>query len=401
MTTRLLFVDDEIRLLRGLERSLRSECDGWDLSFTTDPAGAVEQVQREPFGVVVVDKQMPGMDGLTCLQRIRATSPHTVRLMLTGNTDSQSAIAAVNQGEVFRFLVKPVDRDVLVRALRDAVRHYELAASERCLLEQTLSGTVRALTDVLSLISPIAFGRARRISRYVNQLVAALAPPDAWQYEVAGMVAQIGCVTLPPELIAMLEAGQSLSPQDHARVRLHPEVTRELLAPIPRLEQVADMVALHLRPQSDARVYRSELDEVARGAQLLRVATEFDRLVRSKTPRGSVTAELRQTLWRCDDLLIAAADALSVDEGAEDALPRTISELQPGVTFAQDLLTDGGVLVVGHGHQVTQLLIRRLHGLVASGQLTPETAVSVVRQPDVAHRDTSPGTKPMSPSRLA
>lgn len=384
MTTRILFVDDEINILKGLDRALRAESRDWDLQFSSDPADALERCGGDPFAVVVMDMRMPGMNGLECLERIRAISPYTVRLMLTGNTDAETAVAAVNRGEVFRFLVKPIDRNLLVTALREAVRAYELAAAERQLLEQTLFGAMKALLDVLGLVNPLAFGRAQRIAGYVRQLVVSLSPPDAWQVDVAGMLSQVGCVTLPEELLAAIDAGLPLSPDDRKRVQRHPEAARELVAAIPRLHEVADMIGWHLEPQANERVYpATEPDSLALGAQVLRVATEFDRLSREGLELAEVRTQLRQTLWRCWPPLLHAAERLTPLTGQSDGVRSTrLAELRPGVVLAEDLTTDTGLLIVRQGQPVTRLLQKRLQTLMERGQLSPLRTVVVVAAED-------------------
>ncbi len=88
------------------------------------------------------DMRMPGMDGATVLTRARAVQPDTVRVLLTGQADMEDAVAAVNDGNIFRFLIKPCPRPVLVRALTDAVDQHRMITAERVLLERTLRGSV-------------------------------------------------------------------------------------------------------------------------------------------------------------------------------------------------------------------------------------------------------------------
>ena len=115
--------------------------------------------------VVISDMRMPGMDGASFLHRTRQVAPDTVRLLLTGDTNLDSAIAAVNHGQIFRFLTKPCPPQVLIPTLVSAAKQYDLITGEKVLLEQTLHGCIKTLTDVLSLANPAAFGRATRANR--------------------------------------------------------------------------------------------------------------------------------------------------------------------------------------------------------------------------------------------
>jgi hypothetical protein len=119
--------------------------------------------------VVVSDLQMPGMDGITLLSSLRKVSPDTVRVLLTGHADVDAAIAAVNEGNIFRFLRKPCPPGALLRALEASVEQYRLITAERVLLEQTLRGSLKTLTDILAFVNPVAFGRAIRSRKIVGE----------------------------------------------------------------------------------------------------------------------------------------------------------------------------------------------------------------------------------------
>src|SRR4029077_11303089 len=113
-----------------------------------------------PFAVVVSDRQMPRMDGIKFLSLVKERAPDTVRLMLTGNADLDGAIKVVNEGNIFRFLTKPCPLEVLGKAVEDALGQYRLVTAEKELLNKTLSGSIKLLCDILSMIDPQSFGRA-------------------------------------------------------------------------------------------------------------------------------------------------------------------------------------------------------------------------------------------------
>ena len=153
------------------------------------------RVGTEPVDLVISDMRMPAMDGATFLKYARTGAPDTVRVLLTGQADMDSAIAAVNEGNIFRFLTKPCPIDVLLTALKACVEQHRLVTAERVLLEETLRGSVKMLTEVLSLVSPTAFGRAARLQQRVAAIAAQMGIRDRWHIEVAAMVSQIGPVT--------------------------------------------------------------------------------------------------------------------------------------------------------------------------------------------------------------
>lgn len=114
----VLFVDDEERILRTLQILFRPHC---RVLITTDPAEALQLVRAEKIAVLVSDQRMPQMTGTELLAQVRLASPDTVRLLLTGYSDVDSAVSALNDGEIYRYLTKPWTIDGIVRTVRDAI----------------------------------------------------------------------------------------------------------------------------------------------------------------------------------------------------------------------------------------------------------------------------------------
>ena len=173
MSEKILLVDDEIAILQGYQRLLHRE---FNTSIALGGACALAEIERSgPFAVVVSDMRMPDMDGAQLLAKVRISAPDTVRVMLTGNADMQTAVRAVNDGNIFRFLTKPCTKDTLAKTLTASLVQHRLQTAEKELLENTLQGTIAVLTDVLSLVNPAAFSRAVRIRRYIRHIAAKLA----------------------------------------------------------------------------------------------------------------------------------------------------------------------------------------------------------------------------------
>jgi signal transduction histidine kinase len=129
MSEKILWVDDDENLLASYRRQLRNK-------FPVMTAAGGEQGLRiigaeGPFAVIVSDFRMPGMDGVQFLSKAREAAPDSVRMLLTGYADLQTAIDAVNQGNIFRLLTKPCAPDVLLAALTAGITQYRLIISER------------------------------------------------------------------------------------------------------------------------------------------------------------------------------------------------------------------------------------------------------------------------------
>lgn len=146
-TIRVLFVDDEENILKALRRLFRRE--PWENRFAVSGAEALALGDAEgPFDVVVTDQRMPGMTGVELLREVRRRWPAALRLILSGYTDVQSILDAVNEGAIYKFLTKPWEDEVLRGAVRDAVEGIRLRRENERLQE-----TVRGQRDELEAIN--------------------------------------------------------------------------------------------------------------------------------------------------------------------------------------------------------------------------------------------------------
>jgi len=366
-SARVLLVDDEPALLDGLRRQLR---DRYAITTAASGPSAIELLRSgDDFAVVVSDMRMPEMDGAAFLSTVREMAPDTVRMLLTGQADVDSAVAAINDGQIFRFLTKPCAPDTLQSALDDAVGLHRATVAERELLDKTLRGAVQALTDVLALAQPQAFGRAQRIARTVRELSAELGLEDRWDVDIAGMLAQLGAVSLPAGVLDKLDRGAPLSPEERTMTARIPGVSAQLLASIPRLEGLAHAISIYGLPFTDKHHGRKDEPEDALSLvpQMIRVAVDFDYLTCGRVPVFTAITQLRKRGVYSTRVL----DALEVAylPGVHEAAPKEMSldDLAPGMVLADDVLANGEVLLVGRGTAVTEAMIRRLSNYTERG----------------------------------
>ena len=138
MNEKTLFVDDDPNILAAFNRYLRNEFTFETASSGQDGLNILEE--KGPFAVVVADMRMPNMDGVVFLKKVKENYPNTVRIMLTGNADMQTAVNAVNEGNIFRFLTKPASKEIIINAVTAALEQYRLIMAEKELLEKTFHG---------------------------------------------------------------------------------------------------------------------------------------------------------------------------------------------------------------------------------------------------------------------
>ena len=135
MKYKLLFVDDDQKVTQGIRRNL-AELD-YEI-FTADSGQqALEILSREQVSVVVSDEKMPGMTGAEFLSKVRDLYPDTIRIILTGQASLEATVKAINEGEVYRFLLKPCNTTELIFTIRQALKQRELVVQSNKLLELT------------------------------------------------------------------------------------------------------------------------------------------------------------------------------------------------------------------------------------------------------------------------
>lgn len=360
---RILLVDDEPNILEAHRRSLRNL---FEVVTAADGAGALQTLkQNGPFATIVSDLRMPEMDGVALLQQARQAAPDTVRVLFTGQPDLKNAIAAVNEGAIFRFLIKPCPPETLRKTLEAAVQQYRLVTSEHILLEQTLRGSIKAVTDILALANPAAFGRALRARTAVIAVMDYFAIADRWAVEVAAMLSQIGFVALPRATIEKLYQGQPVTREEQGMIARLPAVVEDILANIPRLDPVRQILRYHQKgydgtgmPYDDVRGQK-----IPWGARVLRIVLDLDALEAQEVPLDLALDTLRGRSGSYDPSILQALAEIRGDSRAgSKAIVKevSVSQLKVGMVLADDVKTSKGLLLVARGQEVTPGLTERI-----------------------------------------
>jgi len=356
---KILFVDDDVNLLQAVKRRYRKK---FNIVTASSAKEGLEMLASNQFAVVVSDLQMPEMNGIEFLAKVREEYPDVTRVMLTGNADLKAAIDAVNNGHIFRFCTKPCPVDVMINTLWSAIEQYRLVNAERELLEKTLLGSVKVLTDILALVNPIAFGRASRVTNYVKKITRKLALKDVWKFEIAAMLSQIGCVTLPGEALEKVYRNQELGEEEKKMYESHPVVGQDLISKIPRLDEVGQIIAYQEKLFNGAGKPENGVkgNEIPLGARILKIALDFDILVHNGMRPSLAFEEMKKREeWYDPDILSVLPSVISEEEAVR-IKEVDIEELNTSMVLAEDVKTTKGVLLISQGQEVTLSLIRRL-----------------------------------------
>ncbi len=361
MNNKILCVDDEESILRGFQLNLRKD---FELHLASNGVEGLEVFDREGgFALVLSDMRMPQMNGATMLSEIKGRDPEVVTVLLTGHTDFESAMAAVNEGSIFRMLSKPCPPEMLIRVLNDGLAQHDLITSKRILLDQTLRGAVDALAQSLSTAKPLFFGRAQRVRRIANELAETMKIPDAWRVDIASTFSQLAYISIPETLVEDVYHKRELALEVRQMVKQLPNDTQLLIEKIPGLEEVGEILG-KLTVQ-----HRFEDDDetgLRKAASILRVALDFDYYEEQGHDRSLIVQTLKSKKDIYDpEVTDCLSQLLVVAEQQFKLEVIPIRKLEVGMRLAQELRLEDGFLVASCGADVDRQLLRVIRNYVS------------------------------------
>ncbi|MFK8053306.1 MAG: HD domain-containing phosphohydrolase [Woeseiaceae bacterium] len=392
MNKRVLFVDDEPNVLQAIKRAIRKEV---SVTIAVGPEAGLEILSKEPpFAMIFSDMRMPGMSGIEFLKAAQQLSPDSVRVMLTGNSDQQTAVGAVNDGQVFRFLTKPCDVTMLRHVIAQGLRQYELVNSERDLLENTVKGSLSVLTELLAMALPEAFGRTCRIKDQVMALIETqpdMSADDRWSIETATMLSQLCSITMDNAVISKINAGQELDSGEQESYHAATSSVSRLIEKVPRMENVARIVEYQHKTYSGDGFPNNDIraESIPFGARALHLALAIDRLRLQGKEDDEVHFALRQQRADFDPRLLEQLfDLADVKQEATKSL-LSIDQIDIGMRIEQDIKTDYGSLLVCAGQHVTAAIHEHLLRFHEEGKLTGKFEVTIPAGVSIALQQTA------------
>ena len=330
----VLFVDDEGNILKAVQRLLRNE--PWQVLTASRGAEALEILDETPAQVVVSDQRMPEMSGVDLLQAIRERRPNVVRMMLTGYTEMNVAVEAINRGEIFRLITKPWNDEELKATLRQAFDHFDLKEEIKRLnqvtreqnlklqdmnrnLEQKVRDrtkqlaekhqelrvayiqTIRALAEAVDAKDSHTFGHSERVGVYASKMARELGLPKELieRVYIAGLLHDVGKIGVRD---AVITKPDKLSREEFTEIMEHPAIGARILQPVAFLSDLIDCVRHHHEwYDGSEQGYPARLcgDQIPLPARIILVADTVeamssDRPYRKGLPLETVVQELQK-----------------------------------------------------------------------------------------------------------
>jgi putative nucleotidyltransferase with HDIG domain len=352
----ILFVDDEVNILKALKRLTRHE--PWTVLCASRGAEALETLERSPAQVVVSDQRMPEMSGVDMLQAVRDRYPDVVRMMLTGYTEMNVAVDAINRGEIYRLITKPWNDEELKATIRQAFDHYDLKREIKRLnqvtreqnfklqdMNRNLEGmvrertkqlaekhqelrtayieTIRALAEAVDAKDAYTRGHSERVGVYASKLAREMSFPKEFieRVYIAGVLHDVGKIGVPDHIITKPDR---LTDAEYDEIKKHPEIGAKILEPVTFLADIVPCVRHHHEwYDGSGQGYPTRLagDRIPLPSRVILVADTVeamtsDRPYRKALPLETVVSELhRYAGTQFDPVCVKAMLALLEREG--------------------------------------------------------------------------------------
>jgi response regulator RpfG family c-di-GMP phosphodiesterase len=291
----LLCVDDDPAMLAHHARTLRKEFNVHTALSGADGLATIEQGGRYP--AVLVDMQMPGMDGIAFLKRAAKLSPDSAYVMLTGNIDQLTAVRAVNEGHVFRFLNKPCSAAAVLEAVNAGVVHSRALQANRLLEEKVFDGGIRLLTQVLHAADPHAAQRSQNLLAYLRTYYEALDASNELprDLEIAASFCFVGFAVIPSTVLRKARTGGDLTPMEERMLESAAELGGNILGFVPQMETAGMVVRYQNKSYAGGGYPRDEVsgDALPFGARLLHVMIDLLRLEGEGSTRSEALLKMQ------------------------------------------------------------------------------------------------------------
>ena len=309
-TEAVLIVDDEEFVVQAIKRTLSLE--GYTTIGTVDAEEAIRIMRDTPPAVLISDQRMPRMTGVELMQQARHFSPSTVRLLISGYSDIDVVISAINEGQIFQYISKPWQEAELLKKVKESFQFRQDNLEKEGLLSQSLSeqeqwrtlldksdakvkqtvdNTVKTLIKIIQVKDEELLQHSLRVSSCAVQVASRmqLSVQRLQNLEYAGTFHDIGKIAIRDQIL--YKAG-SLDESEFSVMMEHPVYGADILRELGFLDEVAEIILQH-HEKFDGSGYPRKLkgEEILLEARILAVADVYDALMSKRVYHEELAAE--------------------------------------------------------------------------------------------------------------
>ncbi len=361
----VLVVDGDVDILNDFQKLLGKT---YDLKTIAGGKAALKWLDDNPHTAVVFScLHMLDMDGNEFLRLVNDRAPMSSRILMTGDRSIDNVKKAINEGNIFMYLTKPLSDDEIQTAARSGVAHHTRMVRDRGTVEKTISGAVKLLIDMLSLFHTEAFRKTTVLRTQAIRIARALGIKKTWELEMAVMLSPLGEALMPREILSRYRSAKTLTDEQRELLARAPEQSRDLLKNIPQLDKIADILYYSGRGYDGSGFPKDGPvgSAIPLNSRILKILTDLW----YASPDTGVDLAAFEALningRQYDPKLLAKIRTVLLSHEEQDGKYQTVAchirALHPGDILIDDILTDGGrELVLSRGHQLSDTTIRRL-----------------------------------------
>ena len=283
MTNSVLFVDDEINILKTVLRIFADERSDIDVLVASNADDALDIIKNNYVSVIIADNVMPGMNGIDLLSQVKDISPDTVRIMMTGYADLNTALDAINRCELFRFIVKPWNNATLVSIVESALAKHDLV----CSIRRSDEAALLSFAQAIELKDHYTKGHCERVGKYALMMTESLGLPDDVKKQIiyGSWLHDCGKIGVPEDI---LNKPGSLTKEEYDLLKKHPEIGASIVRQA-QLSQTVVNIILNHHERWDGTGYPNGLQEkvIPREAMIVSICDYYDDLTSDRCFRKS------------------------------------------------------------------------------------------------------------------
>jgi putative two-component system response regulator len=281
----VLFVDDEKSILSSIDRVFIDS--DIRILWAENAQKALDIITQEEIAVIVSDNQMPGMSGIDLLSKVKEIAPDTFTILITAYADLDTAVEAINNGEVFRFIIKPWQNGSLIKAVQDALEQYSIVKALRSSDENTLL----SLAEAVELKDGYTRGHCERVAEYALMIASELHLKDETIKAIrhGSWLHDCGKIGVPENI---LNKDGPLDPDEFEIIKNHPKWGADVVRKAAISELIINIIHFH-HERYDGSGYPTGLkaDEIPFEVRIVTVADVYDALTTNRPYRDKYSID--------------------------------------------------------------------------------------------------------------
>lgn len=290
----ILAIDDEQNNLSLIQRTLRSDYNLLLASSGQEALDIVEEYGNE-ISLIVSDQKMPIMEGTEFFKQISNEHPDIVKILLTGHSNIDILVDAINECHLFQYILKPFEPEQLCMVVESGIKKYELVTSRTQILKdlsELFYKTIKSISFALDAKDKYTHGHSMRVTLYSLALAKKLDLPDDLleEIETAGLLHDIGKIAIPDKIL--LKPGK-LTDEEYNVIKMHPELGEKLVTGIEKLKLISNWLKSH-HERYDGKGYPDGLrgEQIPISSRIIAIADTYDAMTSNRAYRTALSHDV-------------------------------------------------------------------------------------------------------------